>query len=351
MSPAENNQSEDENGQQNISPELAKLIPSGMQRQLDAPSYQGMLSFGKFPYLSEPEQLDQYAPDVAVVGAPYDANTSNRPGARFGPQSLRSDWYHPGTYNIDLEIEIFDYLNCVDFADAICKAGMWEPSRKAIFDRVLEITSRSIFPITLGGDHSVVVPAFEAVAERYGKGKVGIIHFDAHADTGNIVDGNLYSHGTPMRRLIESGAVDPNSFIQIGLRGYWPGEKEFTWMKEQGMRWHTMQDIWDKGIKIVLDEAVAQATENCEYVYLSVDVDCLDPSIAPGTGTPEPGGLIAADLLKSVRRVALETNLVGMDLVELAPAYDVSDTTVNVAHRAIWEVLSGLAFKKRESAR
>ena len=337
-----------ENGQQNLSPKLVELIPAGMQDQLDAPSYQGMLSFGKFPYLTEPSQLDEFKPDVAIVGAPYDANTSNRPGARFGPQSLRSDWYHPGTYNIDLDVEIFDYLSCVDFADAICKAGMWEPSRKAIFNRVCEITSRSIFPITLGGDHSIVVPSFEAVVNKYGKGNVGIIHFDAHADTGHIVDGNLYSHGTPMRRLIESGAVKGQNFIQIGLRGYWPGEKEFTWMQEQGMRWHTMEKIWETSISAVMDEAIAQASESVEYIYLTVDIDCLDPSIAPGTGTPEPGGLSAFDLLKSVRRVALETNLVGMDLVEVAPAYDVSDTTVNTAHRVIWEVLSGLAYKKRQ---
>jgi len=347
MSPE--NKSE-ENGQQNISPQFAKLIAPGMQNQLDAPSYQGMLSFGKFPYLTEPEQLDQFSPDVAIVGAPYDANTSNRPGARFGPQALRSDWYHPGTYNIDLGVEIFDHLTCVDFADAICKAGMWELSRQAIEDRVFEVASRSIFPVTLGGDHSVVVPSFTAVSKKYGKGNVGIIHFDAHADTGDIVDGNLYSHGTPMRRLIESGEVRGENFIQVGLRGYWPGEKEFTWMKEQGMRWHTMQDIWDKGIKAVLAEAIAQASQGAQYLYLSVDVDCLDPSIAPGTGTPEPGGLIAADLLRCVRTIALETNLVGMDIVEVSPAYDVSDTTVNVAHRVVWEVLSGLAAKKRDSA-
>src|SRR5664279_5729445 len=115
-----------ESGQQNISPRIAGLIPPGMQAQLDAASYQGMLSFGKFPYLTEPEQLDQFKPDVAVVGAPYDANVSNRPGARFGPQAIRGRFYHPGTFNIDLGIEIFDYLNCVDFADAICQAGMWE---------------------------------------------------------------------------------------------------------------------------------------------------------------------------------------------------------------------------------
>lgn len=340
-----------ENGQQNISPEFSKLIAPGMQEQLDAPQYQGLLSFGKFPYLTEPSQLDEFKPDVAVVGAPYDANTSNRPGARFGPAALRANWYHPGTYNIDLGVEIFDYLSCVDFADAICKAGMWEPSRQAIEDRVFEVASRSIFPVTLGGDHSVAVPSVTAVARQYGFGNVGMIHFDAHADTGNIIDGNLYSHGTPMRRLIESGAVLGKNFIQVGLRGYWPGEKEFTWMKEQGMRWHTMQDIWDRGIKTVIREAIDQALEGADYLYLSVDVDCLDPSIAPGTGTPEPGGLTSADLLRCVRQIAYETNLVGMDIVEVSPAYDVSENTINVAHRVVWEVLSGLAAKKRDTAK
>ncbi|MFN8016029.1 MAG: agmatinase [Acidimicrobiia bacterium] len=320
-----------------------------MAEQLDAPQYQGLLSFGKFPYLTEPSQLDEFKPDVAVVGAPYDANVSNRPGARFGPAALRSNWYHPGTYNIDLGVEIFDYLTCVDFADAICKAGMWDISRQSIEDRVYEVTSRSIFSIALGGDHSIAVPSVTAVAKKYGMGNVGMIHFDAHADTGNIIDGNLYSHGTPMRRLIESGVVNGKNFIQVGLRGYWPGAEEFAWMKDQGMRWHTCQDIWDKGIKSVLREAIDQALEGTQYLYLSVDVDVLDPSIAPGTGTPEPGGMTSTDLLRCVRQIAYETNLVGMDIVELSPPYDVSETTINVAHRVVWEVLSGLAAKKRDT--
>lgn len=337
-----------DNGQQNISPEFAELIPPGMQAQLDAPSYQGMLSFGKFPYLTEPEQLDIFKPDIAIVGAPYDSNTSNRPGSRFGPQALRGSSYHPGTYNIDLGIEIFDYISCVDFADAICQAGMWEPSKQAIQDRIYEVASRNIFPITLGGDHSIAVPSVCAVAQKYGEGNVGMIHFDAHADTGNIVDGNLYSHGTPMRRLIESGTVLGKNFIQVGLRGYWPGEKEFEWMKEQGMRWHTMDDIVKRGIYDVITDAISQAMEGAKYLYLSVDIDVLDPSVAPGTGTPEPGGLESRELLRAVRRIAQETNLVGMDIVEVLPAYDQSDNTINVAHRVIWEVISGLAAKKRD---
>lgn len=338
-----------DNGQQNINPEFAELIPPGLQAQLDAPSYQGMLSFGKFPYLTEPEQLDAFKPDVAIVGAPYDDNTSNRPGARFGPQAIRSRAYHPGTFNIDLEIELFDQLKCVDYADAICQAGMWEYSKKAIQDRVGEVVNRGIFPVTLGGDHSIVNPAFTAVAEKYGYGKVGIIHFDAHADTGNIVDGNLYSHGTPMRRLIESGAVKGENFIQVGLRGYWPGAEEFQWMKDQGMRWHTMNDVFNDGIHAVMERAIAQALEGTDYLYMSVDIDVLDPGFAPATGTPAPGGMTPNDLLRTVRKIAMESNLVGMDLVEVSPAYDWADVTINNAHGVIWEVLSGLAYKKQNS--
>ena len=340
------NQEKPENGQQNINPEFAALIPPGMQAQLDAPSYQGILSFGKFPYLTETEQLDSFQPDVAIVGAPYDANTTNRPGARFGPQAIRSRAYHPGTFNIDLEIEMFDNLKCVDYADAICQAGMWEVSSEAIRNRVSEVVTRNIFPITLGGDHSIVNPAFTAVAEKYGYGKVGIIHFDAHADTGNIVDGNLYSHGTPMRRLIESGAVKGENFIQVGLRGYWPGAEEFQWMKDQGMRWHTMEEIFNDGIKSVMEKAIAEASEGTEFLYMSVDIDVLDPGFAPATGTPAPGGMMPIDLLKIVRKIAIETNLVGMDLVEVSPSYDWADITINNAHGVIWEVLSGLAYKK-----
>ena len=341
--------SKTENGQQNINPEFEALIPPGLQEQLDAPSYQGMLSFGKFPYLTEPEQLDAFKPDVAIVGAPYDDNTSNRPGARFGPQAIRARAYHPGTFNIDLEIELFEKLKCVDYADAICQAGMWEYSRKAIFDRVLEVANRNIFPITIGGDHSIVNPAFSAIAEKYGKGKVGIIHFDAHADTGNIVDGNLCSHGTPMRRLIESGAVKGENFIQVGLRGYWPGTEEFQWMKDQGMRWHSMEEVFKDGIQKVISQALEEAKQGTEFLYMSVDIDVLDPGFAPATGTPAPGGMTPLELLKTVRRIALETNLVGMDLVEVSPPYDWADVTINNAHGVIWEVLSGLAYKKINS--
>ena len=212
------------------------------------------------------------------------------------------------------------------------------------------MASRGIVPVTLGGDHSITWPAATAVADVHGYGNVGIVHFDAHADTADTIDGNLASHGTPMRRLIESGAVPGDRFVQVGLRGYWPPADTFAWMREQGMVWHTMDEIWERGFKAVMADAVAEALSKADHLYLSVDVDVMDPAHAPGTGTPEPGGMTSVDLLRMVRQLALEHDLVGMDVVEVAPAYDVSDLTVNAAHRIVFEALAGMAERRRRKA-
>ena len=205
-------------------------------------------------------------------------------------------------------------------------------------------------PVILGGDHSITWPAATAVADVHGYGNVGIVHFDAHADTADIIDGNLASHGTPMRRLIESGAVPGTHFVQVGLRGYWPPQDVFEWMVEQRMTWHTMQEIWDRGFKTVMTEAVAEALAKAEKLYVSVDIDVLDPAFAPGTGTPEPGGIPSADLLRMVRQLCYEHDVAGVDVVEVSPPYDVSDLTVNAAHRVVLEALAGMAARRRDAA-
>lgn len=310
----------------------------------------GLSTFGQRPFLSEPEQLDTWRPDVAVLGAPFDIATTNRPGARFGPRAIRSNAYEPGTYHLDLGIEIFDWLEVVDVGDAYCPHGQTEVGHANIKAKVAQVANRGIIPIILGGDHSITWPAATAVAEARGWGNVGIVHFDAHADTADIIDGNLASHGTPMRRLIESGAVQGKNFVQVGLRGYWPPQDVFEWMQAQGMRWHLMNEIWERGIHAVIDDAVAEALDGADHLYLSVDIDVLDPGFAPGTGTPEPGGMAPVDLLRIVRRLARDTNLVAMDVVEVAPAYDVADNTVNNAHRVVFEALAGLAARKRDAA-
>jgi agmatinase len=308
--------------------------------------YEGLATFAKCMYLQTPEDLERERPDVAIVGAPFDISTTYRPGARFGPRALRAQAYHPGTYHLTLGVEIFETLRVVDYGDAHCPHGLTETSHANIRARVGEVASRGIMPIVIGGDHSITWPAATAVADRYGWGKIGIVHFDAHADTADIIDGNLASHGTPMRRLIESGAVLGRNFVQVGLRGYWPPADTFAWMQEQGMRWHFMQEVLDHGIVDVMRRAVSEAMEGCGALYLSVDIDVLDPGFAPGTGTPEPGGMTPADLLQAVRMLATTANVVALDVVEVSPPFDHADQTINNAHRVIFETLAGLAYKR-----
>ena len=212
------------------------------------------------------------------------------------------------------------------------------------------MASRGIVPVILGGDHSITWPAATAVADVHGYGNVGIVHFDAHADTADMIEGNLASHGTPMRRLIESGAVPGTHFVQVGLRGYWPPQDTFEWMQEQGMAWHTMQEIWERGFKDVMRDAVGEALAKADKLYVSVDIDVLDPAHAPGTGTPEPGGITTADLLRMVRQLCYEHDVVGVDVVEVSPAYDHAELTVNAAHRVVFEALAGMAARRRDAA-
>src|ERR1700759_3375599 len=240
-------------------------LPPGMAEQLDL-AYAGMVSFGHRPFLTEVEQLDSWRPDVAIVGAPFDIATTNRPGARFGPRAIRATAYEPGTYHLDLGLEIFDWLEVVDFGDAYCPHGQPEVSHTNIRDRVHAGASRGIVPVILGGDHSITWPAATAVADHHGFGNVGIVPFDAHADTADISDGNLASHGTPMRRLIESGAVLGRNFVQVGLRGYWPPEDVFEWMQEQQMRTHLMHEIWERGVPAVMRDVIAEAQEGTDGI-------------------------------------------------------------------------------------
>ncbi len=322
-------------------------MSKGMAEQLSGPSFQGLATFAQRPLVCESEELDEIRPDVAIVGAPWDDSCTNRPGARFGPRALRALAYGPGSYHLDLAVEMFDHLCVVDFGDALCSHGLVEISHKAIEKKVFQVASRSIVPIVLGGDHSITLPSVTAVAQARGWGRVGVVHFDAHADTADNIGGNLLSHGTPMRRLIESGAVRGENFVQVGLRGYWPPREVWEWMRAQGMRWHMMQEIWEKGVAHVMERAVSEALDGCDAVYLSVDIDVLDPGFAPGTGTPEPGGMTPADLLRAVRKVVGSVNLVGMDVVEVSPPYDTSEITINNAHRVVLEVLAALADTKR----
>lgn len=310
----------------------------------------GLPTFSSRDWVATAAGLAERRPDAAIVGAPFDINTTNRAGARFGPRALRSAAYEPGTYHLDLGLDMFAWLDVVDAGNAFCPHGQSARSLGNIEAKVRDVLAADAFPVIIGGDHSVTYPAATAVACKYGWGKVGLLHFDAHADTADTIEGNLHSHGTPMRRLIESGAIRGRNFVQVGLRGYWPPPEVFDWMRAQDMTWHLMHDVWDRGMRPVIADAIARAGDGCDWLYLSVDIDVLDPGFAPGTGTPEPGGMNPADLLRAVRSIALETPLVALDVVEVSPPYDHAETTVNAAHRVVLETLAALAHKQRERA-
>ena len=217
-------------------------------------------------------------------------------------------------------------------------------------DAVHDVAKAGPIPVILGGDHTITFPDATGVARHVGWGRVSLIHFDAHADTGNTQFGSLYGHGTPMRRLIDSGAVRGDRFLQLGLRGYWPEPETLDWMASQQMRSYEMTEIVARGLDDCLTEAFTIATDECDAVFLSVDVDVVDPGMAPGTGTPEPGGLSSRQLLDAVRRIAMELPLAGIDVVEVAPPYDHAEVTAYLANRVVLEALSGIAWRRRAAA-
>jgi len=304
-------------------------------------------SFDKLPWATDEEALR--AADVAIVGAPFDEGTSSRPGARFGPRAIRMApraYEAVWAWSIQLDVEPFAAVKVVDAGDAPIAPTRFERALRVIHEKVFRVASAGPIPIVLGGDHSVTYPSAAAVARHVWPRKVGVVHFDAHADTGEDQWGNLYAHGQPMRRLIDEGWVAGPNFVQVGLRGYWPGRDTFDWMRDQGMRWHTMVEIEERGSEAVVADAIAEALDGPEVVYLSVDIDVVDAGSAPGTGTPEPGGILPRELLRAVRQIVGRVELVGMDVVEVSPPYDQSEVTAMLAHRVVVEAISALAAKR-----
>ncbi|MDF1595232.1 MAG: agmatinase [Acidimicrobiia bacterium] len=283
---------------------------------------------------------------AVIVGAPFDWGTSYRPGTRFGPKAIReSDYLAADAYRPHLPTGLNALEGVVDIGDIELRPGDIEGDLDRIAATIERISGDGSIPIVLGGDHTITYANATGVARTYGFGEVALVHFDAHADTGETTGyGSLYGHGTPMRRLIESGAVPGSRFVQIGLRGYWPGPDTVAWMREQGLRGYLMTEIEDRGLKSVVDEAVAHAGDGADAVFLSVDIDVVDPGMAPGTGTPEPGGLTSRQILDTVRRMSRELRIVGADIVEVSPPYDGPGAITSfLANRIVMEVLNGLA--------
>jgi agmatinase len=292
----------------------------------DLPTYVGPSTFSNLPWVTDPAEIRRREVDVAIVGAPFDDAVSHRPGARFGPRAIREANYTTGSINsLQLgHVELYEVLTVVDAGDANVIPAWTERGHAFIYRKVREVAETGAIPIVLGGDHSITWPSATAIAEVRRPGSIGIVHFDAHADTAPEDWGVLAGHGTPMRRLIDV----------------------FEWMKAQGMRWHFMREIEDRGAEAVIDDAIAEALDGPDAVYLSIDIDVIDPGMAPGTGTPEPGGMLTREVLRAIRRIVGAVDLAGMDIVGVSPPYDHAEITAAAANRCVLEAISALAVKK-----
>jgi len=311
----------------------------------DKPDYAGLLTYSALPTTHDPAEL--VGVDIAIVGAPMDDLTSDRPGTRFGPRAIRAASCPPGPH-LEAKIDAMAVLRVIDFGDAPVVPADPVGSHAAIERTVGQVVAAGAIPIVLGGDHSITEPDVKAVAGVHGQ--VALVHFDTHTDTGDEVFGVEVSHGTPMYRLVRDGYVDASRYVQIGLRGYWPGEKEFDWQAEHGITSFFMHDVRDRGIRAIVEETIAIVGDM--PTFLTVDVDVLDPAFAPGTGTPEPGGMTSADLLWACRELASRLQIVGMDVVEVIPTgVGSSDITALVAERIVREALTGIAVRRSRAGK
>jgi agmatinase len=311
------------------------------------PAFAGLSTFQKVPLALGEDELA--GADVAILGAPMDDYVTHRPGARFGPRAIRSaidGGGPPKAWHMDLGVDPFAELVVVDHADADVVPGDPAASHEAIRTAVARIVAAGAVPVVLGGDHSIAYPDVSAVAETLPSGSLAVVQFDTHTDTATENWGVTHAHGTPVRHLVDDGVLPGERLVQVGLRGYWPNPEEWAWARDAGVRWHRMEDVVERGIDAVVDDVLGQV-EPAAHLFLSVDVDVLDPAFAPGTGTPEPGGMSTRELLRAIRRLTVARGLAGMEVVEVSPPYDHAEVTAMAAHRVVVDALAGLAVHRR----
>ncbi|SKA09869.1 agmatinase [Selenihalanaerobacter shriftii] len=305
---------------------------------LNSPRFCNTGTFMRLPKLEMTEDLD-----FAVVGVPFDTASSFRTGSRFGPSAIRNMSALIKPNNVHLEVNVLENLNGADYGDVNIIPGYIEPTFKKIEEELGEIISNGIIPIIFGGDHSISLPNLRAIAKQHGP--VAMVHLDSHADINDEVFGQKYNHGTPFRRAVEEGLIDPAHTIQIGMRGslYDPDEHKIA-EKELGFRLIPAHEVREIGIDTTIEEIRNRVGDR--KVFLTFDIDFIDPAYAPGTGTPEVGGFTSAETLKIIRALK-ELNFVGCDIVEVAPQYDPTDMTAFMAANLGFEFISILASKKK----
>ena len=280
--------------------------------------------------------------DFVIAGAPFDTASSFRSGSRFGPQAIRAISAMMKPNNVILQVNIMESLKGGDIGDFNITPGYIHPSYKAIEEGVAGILQENAIPIVLGGDHSITLAELRAVAKKHGP--VALVHFDSHSDLCDEVFGEKYNHGTPFRRAIEEGLIDPSHSIQIGMRGSLYDPNEHKMAAELGMLLIPAHKVREMGT----DELIRTALERVgdKPCFLTFDIDFVDPAYAPGTGTPEVGGFTSFETLDMLRKLK-DLNYIGFDVVEVLPAYDHGEITSYMAANIVFEFLSILAAKKK----
>ena len=293
------------------------------------PRFAGPATIMRLPSATSAQGLD-----ACFVGVPFDIGTSNRAGARFGPCAIRAESCLLRPYNMATRAAPFDSLQIADIGDVAINTFNAQKSMDIITDAYDEILRHDCTPLTLGGDHTIALPILRAMHKKYGP--LGMVHIDAHADINDNMFGEKIAHGTPFRRAVEEGLLDGKRVAQIGLRGTGYTAEDFDWPRSQGFCVVQAEECWYKSLAPLMAEIRAQLGSG--PVYLSIDIDGLDPSFAPGTGTPEIGGLTIWQALEIIRGCR-GLNIVGGDLVEISPPYDLSGNTALVGANLLYEML------------
>jgi guanidinobutyrase len=325
-------------------PELGpKREPGPIHLSYYANNRPGIRTFANAPVAIYPEDLIAGKVDIAIVGAPLDMGSYYR-GQRFGPQAMRNEGGAGGN-DMNTMVNPSKELNIVDYGDIAIDNMSTERSMRHVRERVAEIARTGALPFIVGGDHSLEYPNIAGLADVHGKGSFGVIHFDAHFDAG-MEGPHFITHGQPVYRAVKEGHVIARNFIQIGLRGPWPSADGFEWMRNNGMRYHTMAEIEKRGWAVVMERALSEAREGGKKIFISFDVDVLDPAFIPGTGTPVPGGLTMREAMPIVRRLCAENDLVGFEIVELDPLLDSSYRSALNANYIMHACLTGVAMRR-----
>jgi guanidinobutyrase len=299
----------------------------------EMPRFAGIASMFRLPV-----QTDARGLDVAICGVPLDIGTSNRVGTRYGPRQIRTESVLVRPYGMATGAAPFDSFQVADTGDVALNTYNLGKSIDIIERHYDGILAHGAKPVSLGGDHTVTLPILRAVARRHGP--VALVHVDAHADINDTMFGEKVAHGTIFRRAIEEGLVDPHRMVQIGLRATGYAADDFDWSRRQGVRVVTAEECWYRSLAPLMAE-VRERIGPQHPTYLSFDIDGLDPSVAPGTGTPEPGGLTTPQGLEIIRG-CFGLNLIGCDLVEVSPPYDTTGNTALLAANLVFEMLCSL---------